>query len=175
MTRPSSRERAKQFAKILRKDSTPPDYNYLREIFRCLRKEFEIDVNPAPKRLPIVPTDEEIKLYYDAVWQSRNMQHMVMIKTLLYTGARVSELVHIRLGDVDLDRCQIRINQGKGKKDRVVPFPHGFRETLALHIQTIRRTHGTHLFISSRKKPYSDRGIRKILKHYTEHKLKHGA
>ena len=46
-----------------------------------------------------------------------------MIKTLLYTGVRVSELVSIRLSDVDLDSCRIRIEQGKGKRDRYVPFP----------------------------------------------------
>jgi hypothetical protein len=50
-----------------------------------------------------------------------------MIKTLLYTGVRVSELIGIRLDDVDFDRCQIRVNQGKGDKDRVVPFPPAFQ------------------------------------------------
>jgi hypothetical protein len=35
--------------------------------------------------------------------------------------------VAIRLGDVDFDRCQIRINLGKGGKDRVVPFPSAFK------------------------------------------------
>ena len=42
---------------------------------------------------------------------------VVMIKTLLYTGVRVTELVHIKLSDIDFDRCQIRVNQGKGKKE----------------------------------------------------------
>lgn len=45
------------------------------------------------------------------------MKHVVIIKTLLYTGARVSELVKIKLTDIDIDRCQIRIIEGKGKKD----------------------------------------------------------
>ncbi|MGH2770956.1 MAG: hypothetical protein ACRDJF_10615 [Actinomycetota bacterium] len=38
--------------------------------------------------------------------------------TLLYTGVRVAELVAIRLDDVDLDACRIRITQGEGGKDR---------------------------------------------------------
>ena len=50
-----------------------------------------------------------------------------MIKTLLYTGVRVGELVGIRLDDVDFDRCQIRINRGKGDKDRLVPLPTGIQ------------------------------------------------
>ncbi len=181
--RKSPREHAKQFAKILRKESPTPDYNFLREIFRHLRKNLEIEVHAPPKKLPFVPTDEEIKRYYDAVWKTRNMQHMIIIKTLLYTGARISELVRIQLNDVDFDRCQIRINQGKRRKDRIVPFPQSFKETLALHAEVIKTRGGTHLFESTWKRPYSDRGVRKILKQYTEmagikhsvspHKLRH--
>ncbi|WP_309495608.1 hypothetical protein [Mechercharimyces sp. CAU 1602] len=34
---------------------------------------------------------------------------------------------------MDFQRCQIRVNQGKGKKDRIVPFPTAFKELLAMH------------------------------------------
>jgi integrase len=83
-----------------------------------------------------------MRRYYQVVWQTRNFGDMVLIKTLFYTGVRVSELVHIRLVDVDLDRCQIRINQGKGGKDRLVPFPDPFKETLALHMAPPAREGG---------------------------------
>ncbi len=81
-------------------------------------------------------------------------------------GVRVSELVAVRLDAVDLDRCQIRINRGKGGKDRVVPFPAAFKETLALHMAAMGHQGATHLFESSWKKPYSDRGVRQILARY---------
>lgn len=68
---------------------------------------------------------------------------MILIKTLLYTGVRVAELVAIGIDDVDLDFCRIRITHGKGGKDRVVPFPQAFRETLALHIADRHKTGGT--------------------------------
>jgi integrase/recombinase XerD len=90
----------------------------------------------------------------------------VLIKTLLYTGVRVSELVAIRLDDVDFDRCQIRVNEGKGRKDRVVPFPSAFKEILALHADALRKKGVAHLFESSWKKPYSDRGVRRLLERY---------
>jgi len=89
-------------------------------------------------------------------------------KRLLYTGVWVAELVRIRIADVDLDTCRIRITRGKGGKDRVVPFPAAFKETLALHIDAQRRAGAVFLFESSWKKPYSDRGIRKILARYTQ-------
>jgi len=130
-----------------------------------------------------IPSEAEIRRYYEVVWQARNIQDMLIIKTLLYTGVRVGELINIQLQDVDLDRCQIRINQGKGSKDRIVPFPSKFRETLAVHIGQMQAKRATYLFESRLKKPYSDRGIRKILTRYAQaaglahpispHKLRH--
>lgn len=181
MTRTPIREKAKQFAKLLTKEN--PDYNYLRELFRHVRFELGIEPGKQPKGLPYVPTEEEVKKYYAVVWQSRNMQNVIITKTLLYTGVRVSELVRILISDVDFDRCQIRINQGKGKKDRIVPFPESFKEVLAIHAQSVAKKGGKYLFESSWKKPYTDRGIRKILAIYSKeagmkqsispHKLRH--
>ena len=120
MIRTPVREKAKQFTKLLKKEQ--PDYNYLREVFRHIRKEMNIEINPdrPPQKLPYVPTEEEIEKFYQAVWKSRNMNYVVIVKTFLYTGVRVSELIKIKLSDVDLDSCQIRIVSGKGKKDRIV-------------------------------------------------------
>ena len=98
----------------------------------------------------------------------------MLIKTLLYTGVRVSELVAVRLTDVDFDRCQLRINEGKGRKDRVVPFPSAFKETLAMHHDRLRQRGASFLFESSWKKPYSDRGVRRLLeRHATAAGLTH--
>ena len=72
--------------------------------------------------------------FIQAVWNCRNFADKVLIKTLFYTGVRVSELVAIRLDEVGVEGCQIGITQGKGSKDRQVPFPHSCRELLALHI-----------------------------------------
>ncbi len=175
------RQKAKQIAKLLRQEH--PDYDYLKQLFRHLRSELSIEIIRTDNKLPYVPTEEEIRRYYEAVWKSRNMQHVILIKTLLYTGARVSELINIKLGEVDFDRCQIRITEGKGKKDRIVPFPDSFKEILAIHAHNMREKGGKYIFESSWKKPYTDRGIRKILEKYTQqagmehsispHKLRH--
>ncbi len=70
--------------------------------------------------------------------------------------------------DVDLDRCQIRITQGKGHKDRVVPFPDPFKETLGMHLTQLRAKGATYLFESSWKKKYSERGVRRMLERYAQ-------
>ena len=123
--RTPTKEIVSKIVKTLRNEH--PDYIYLRNLFKQIRDELKIEVGSQPKRLPYVPTEEDLKRYYDVVWQSRETKHMVLIKILLYTGVRVNELVNIRLHDIDFDRCQIRINLGKGSKDRLVPFPVSFR------------------------------------------------
>jgi integrase/recombinase XerD len=179
--RTPTKDIVKKISKILRDEQ--PDYIYLRDLFRKIREEFEIKVTTRTKRLPYVPTEEELKRYYDIVWQTRNTKHMVLIKILLYTGIRVQELVSVKIVDIDFDRYQIRINQGKGGKDRIVPFPHDFRETLMLFVNAEQGNGAVYLFESNRKKPFTTRGIRKILADYateagieqsiSPHKLRH--
>ncbi|ASQ44724.1 tyrosine-type recombinase/integrase [Legionella clemsonensis] len=179
--RTPTKEIVKKICKILREER--PDYVYLRDLFKKVRAEFNIEVTTKTKRLPYVPTEEELKQYYHAVWQTKNIKHMVLIKVLLYTGIRVQELVNIQIADIDYDRCQIRINKGKGSKDRIVPFSIDFRETLMLFANTEQSKGAVYLFESNRKKPFTTRAIRKILAEYaadagmqqsiSPHKLRH--
>ena len=174
-------KKALQITKYFRHED--PDYNYIRAVFQHLRKELNVPVITVPKKLPYVPTEEELKKYYEAVWQTRNMQDMVIIKTLLYTGIRVSELIRLKITHIDFEQYQLKINSGKGKKDRIVPFPKNFRETLAFHVKNANKNNQINVFESSWKKPYSDRGIRKMLEKYSKmagithtispHKLRH--
>jgi integrase/recombinase XerD len=136
MARTPPKKKAKEVAKLLRAER--PDYPYLKSVFRALREELEIAVPRKEVRLPEVPTEDDIRRFYQAVWNCRNFADMVLIKTLFYTGVRVSELVAIRLDEVDVERCQIRITQGKGNKDRQVPYPRPFRELLALHMEQMQ-------------------------------------
>lgn len=165
-TRTPAKRKARRLAKHLR--SERPDYAYLKEVFKHLRAELDIEVEHAPKKLPHVPTEDELRRYYHTVWTARRTGDIVLIKTLLYTGVRVAELVAIRLTDVDLDACRIRITQGKGGKDRHVPFPATFRETLALHMDAQRGKGAAFLFESSWKKPYFTRGVRAMLARYAD-------
>jgi len=130
-----------------------------------------------------VPTEEQIHAFYIQVWRDGRSGDIVLIRTFMYTGVRVAELIRIRIVDVDLDHCRIRITDGKGGKDRYVPFPQTFAMVLKVHIDGQRAKGAAHLFESSWKKPYTDRGVRKILARYcakagieqsiSPHKLRH--
>jgi integrase/recombinase XerD len=162
--RTPAKQKALELATLLRTEH--PDYTYLKTVFSYLRAELGISVPTATKQVTNVPTESEIRRFYEAVWNTQNVQDMVMIKTLFYTGVRVSELINIQIEHVDLENCQICISSEKEGKERIVMFPIPFKETLATHADLMRKQQATYLFESSWKRPYSERGIRKILKRY---------
>lgn len=160
-------QRAKQVAEIIKVDK--PDYYYLKELFRGLRKELNIQRQTEPKKLPYVPNTEEIKRYYDAVWNSHNKKHMVMIRLMLYTGVKIGELVKIKISDVNIQKCMIRIDtDNKNDKERFVPFYNHFKISLSEYIKNIKQTGAEYLFESNWKAPYSPQGIRGILADYSK-------
>src|SRR5215831_1502435 len=127
-----------------------------------------LDMGPAPqaKRLPELLTEGELVALSEAIWQARQLTHVVMLKVLLFTGIRNAELTHLRLTDVDLQTCQLRITQGKGAKDRYVLFPTGFRGELAQYVERQQQQRATYLFESNRHRPSSTRRIRQLVKQY---------
>ena len=145
-----------------------PDYIYLRDLFKKIRREFNIEVKTQTKQVPYIPTDEEIKCYYEAVWQSREMKHIILIKILLYTRIKVSELVNIKLQDIDFDNCQIAIDTNNDTNPRIEVFSVKFREALMSYINNEKTSESIYLFESSRKKAFTPRGIRKILANYAQ-------
>jgi len=77
-------------------------------------------------------------------------------------------LARVRLTDVDLEGLRIRIEQGKGSKDRYVLIPASFRGELMQYIENQREKKAMYLFESNRLKSYSTRRIRQIVKQYAE-------
>src|ERR1700682_2404050 len=57
-----------------------------------------------------------LKRFFRAIQDCGDVQHEILLKLLFYTAVRVSELVQIEVGDVDLEACKIFINRGKGQK-----------------------------------------------------------
>ena len=67
---------------------------------------------------------------------------MKLIVMLLYgTGVRIEEAVELRVKDLDFNRQQIIVRQGKGRKDRVTMLPVAAREALTTHLVDVRRMH----------------------------------
>lgn len=143
-----------------------PDYQYLKKVFEHTRRLLVVKKTKPEKKLPDLLTDQELLAFYDAAWHTQNSAHLILIKVLVYTGLRNAELAAVRLQDVDLKNCQIRVEQGKGKKDRYVLIPKSFKGELGQYISHQRENGAGFLFESNRHKPFSTRRVRQIIKEY---------
>jgi len=166
MERIPPKEMAKKLARQLR--SQQPDCQYLKHVFHHIRAILDVAPTSKEKRLPELLTDQELAGFYDTVFSARNRKHAVMIKLLIFTGVRNAELAGMRITDVDLESLRIRIEQGKGKKDRYVLIPASFRGELMQYIESQHEKRATYLFESNHLKPFSTRRIRQIVKQYAE-------
>jgi integrase/recombinase XerD len=126
------------------------------------------DLRPAKKgrKLPKVLTTDEFRRFYLIVDRADDVQHVLMLRLLFYTAVRVSELCSIQVADVDLDTCKIRVNQGKGSKDRYVLFGKGFATAIRTHIAA--HPHNRYLFQTKRATKFSTRRVEQIVKKYAE-------
>jgi integrase/recombinase XerD len=163
-TRLPPKAMAKKVVRVLRPQH--PDSRYLKKVFQHIRELLAVKPSPQPKRLPELLTDAELVALYETIWQARQLTHLVMLKLLLFTGIRNAEIVRLRLMDVDLQTCQVRIAQGKGQKDRYVLFPTSFRGELAQYMERQRAQGALYLFESNRHRPYSTRRIRQLVKQH---------
>jgi integron integrase len=85
-------------------------------------------------RLPVVLSREEVKRLLGGLEGT-----MALIGRLLYgTGMRMMEAIRLRVKDVDFDRHQVIVREGKGSKDRVVMLPETLREPLREHLERVR-------------------------------------
>ena len=95
-----------------------------------IRRPFRWQEMPFPKskdKLPVILSQEEAGKIIDA---ALDLYHRAMLMTLYSTGMRVSELVNLKIPDIDSKRMMIRIQCGKGGKDRDVPLSPKLLETL---------------------------------------------
>jgi site-specific recombinase XerD len=80
-----------------------------------------------PRRLPVVLSPEEVsRLLASAI----NIKHKALLSLAYAAGLRASEVVSLKLTDIDRDRMVIRVEQGKGKKDRYVMLSPNLLELL---------------------------------------------
>lgn len=84
------------------------------------------------KTIPIVYTKEEIEKIIGA---TKNIKHRIVIALLYSSGLRVSECIKLKLKDINFKNNLIRINKGKGKKDRRVMLSAKVKEMIKGYIK----------------------------------------
>ena len=83
-----------------------------------LKQPWSIDEIPAPRKpqtLPVILSPDEVKRFLEC---APSLKHRAIMSTLYATGLRVSEACQLKVTDIDSDRETVRVDQGKGRKDR---------------------------------------------------------
>ena len=169
----------------------------IRGLYRFLVQEKILQNDPArlidlPKsalKLPNVLSKEEIGLLLEAPDTDKpiGMRDAAMLELLYAAGLRVSELINLKLQDINLEAGFVRIF-GKGSKERIVPIGVHARKKVNAYLKTVRsrrlrQTSSPYLFIARADKPMTRQGFWKLLRRYamqaglktkiTPHSLRH--
>jgi integron integrase len=90
-----------------------------------------------PERLPVVLTRDEVRRVLGAMSGTSSL-----VARLLYgSGLRLTEALELRIKDIDFDRGEIRLRDGKGRKDRVTMLSMAVQAPLREHLRFVRRLH----------------------------------
>jgi site-specific recombinase XerD len=81
--------------------------------------DFVVPQARQPQRLPEILSSEEVSRLLGAVTHEK---HRLVFETIYACGLRVSEATQLKMRDIDRDRMTVRVEQGKGRKDRYVPL-----------------------------------------------------
>lgn len=88
-----------------------------------------------PMHIPVVLNEGEI----ERLFRKLDGKHALMAQLMYGSGLRVMECVTLRVKDLDLERCEIRIRSGKGDKDRLVPLAGTLVEPLREQLRLARQ------------------------------------
>ena len=119
----------------------------------------EIPRPKSPSRLPKMLSRKEIVKIIDA---NGNLKHRILLKLCYGMGLRVSELVALKLTDIDSASMLVRIEPAKGKKDRVVVLPQSVLEELRTYYLEYKPQ--KYLFEGLGGGPYSVRSAQSVFK-----------
>lgn len=135
------------------------------------------------KKLPkFIYYNDLLEIINESAKDKDGVRDRLIIEMLYATGVRVSELVNIKINDIDFNNRRI-IVLGKGNKERIVYYGEYAEEVLKEYLKTHERKNHNYLFVNSKGGQLTDRGVRYIIDnimsklsvkvHVTPHVLRH--
>jgi len=152
--------------------------------FYSVTMEVKWDIKRVPcqkrgRRLPEILSREEVRRLLGTL---DNLKHRSLLSTTYGGGLRVSEAVSVRISDIDSQRMVLRVDQGKGRKDRYVMLSERLLGLLREYWKADRPRHwlfpgqlpGRHLSRASLERAFSKaKKATGITKRVTPHSLRH--
>jgi len=103
-----------------------------------LRRDWSFERIPMPRverKLPIVLSQEEVVHFFQAV---HSLKYQAIFRSIYAAGLRVSEVANLKVTDIDSQRMTIRVEQGKGRRDRFVMLSPRLLEILRKYWKAAR-------------------------------------
>ena len=133
---------------------------YYEQVLRRAKFFWEIPRPKKPFILPRLLNETEIRNLFNAL---PNKKHKAMLFTAYSAGLRVSEIVNLKISDIDSKRMQIFISRAKGKKDRYVNLSPLLLDILRKYLQEYRPRPKVYLFESGQTNlAYPTRTVQQI-------------
>ena len=134
-----------------------------------------------PKKSSYLPTVLSREEILDLLRATKNLKHRTVIALLYSAGLRIGEVLKLELKDIDVDRRQLFVKNGKGRKDRVVVLAESFIPLLQNYYMTYKPAvffienpkGGNYSAVSIRTFLKRSCRIAKISKKVTPHTLRH--
>jgi integrase/recombinase XerD len=126
-----------------------------------IRKDITINIKrpKKEKRIPTVLTKDEIKTLISSMDTKKSK---LMVSFMYACGFRVSELVNLKVKDLNFEERVGSVRQGKGKKDRVFNIPEFLLEDLKAQVEKQKEEKKEYLFTGPKEK-LSERNLQKII------------
>jgi site-specific recombinase XerD len=129
---------------------------------QVLKREKVFCAIPRPKKpskLPKAISQKDIKKIFEV---TSNLKHNTMLKLCYGMGLRVSEIVNLKITDIDGERMQVFVERAKGKKDRYVNLPQSILEQLREYYLQYKPK--KYLFEGQYGERYSIRSVQQVFK-----------
>ena len=163
------------FKNGLKSTSVNRKISTLRSFYLFLIKKQLISLSPlseviTPKKeqyLPSSMSEDEV----EQLLQSPNIEldietrDKAMIEMLYATGMRISELINLKMIDIDIERSVLKV-LGKGSKERLVPFGEKASDSLSYYLKKRKKSSAKEVFLSNRGKKMTRTGFWQRIKIY---------
>ena len=135
--------------------------NAIKFYFEKVLKQDKIFIEiPRPKKPSLLPQTIHVKDLKKLFEATPNLKHNTMLKLCYGMGLRVSEIVNLKISDIDSNNMQVFIQRAKGKKDRYANLPASILDQLRLYFKTYKPTE--YLFEGQYGGQYSTRSAQQV-------------
>ena len=136
---------------------------YFEKVLGREKEYYQIERPLKENKIPVVLSKHEIQALINA---TNNLKHLTILAVIYSCGLRISELINLKIKDIDSQRMVINIRKSKGNKDRQVQLTNQILHLIRVYYKQYKPSN--YLINGQNCKKYSSSSIQKIIKRSTK-------